>query len=393
MPQALHDIYLLVALALVALTAPILAELLTLTLAAMTPSPRAEPSVLAALGRLIVLIPSHNEELNIARCVQSIGDSAGSSQDILVIAHNCNDATAANARAAGATVSELDDPSLAGKGNALAHGFDLAFNEMGADALVVIDADSTVSTNLVPLIRQRLQSCFVLQCRYQCRSDANPKSRLRALAFFCMNVVRPMGRNRLHLSCGIFGNGFALRREILERVPYDAHSIVEDLEFHVALVSAGISCDFVDDACVWAEVPAGSRGATTQTARWEGGRIRMLRAHFLPLLIQVLRGRTSLLEPLLDLAGLPLAMEVLGLCLLLLVPIRGVRLYALCGFAILALHLLFAVFSGPDPAADLRALAQVPAYLLSKLRMLPAIFRMGRYRAAWTRTSRTESPE
>jgi cellulose synthase/poly-beta-1,6-N-acetylglucosamine synthase-like glycosyltransferase len=389
MPHAQHDLYVLVALLLVCLTAPLLAEVLTLTLAAMAPVPSPAPPILPALERLIVLVPSHNEGLNIARCVQSVAGSAGSQQDILVIAHNCIDSTAANARTAGATVSELNDPNLVGKGSALEHGFRLAFQQMGADAVMIIDADSTVSTNLVPLVRQRLQSSSVLQCRYQCRSDLNPKSRLRALAFFCMNVVRPMGRNRLHLSSGIFGNGFALRREILERVPYDAHSIVEDLEFHLALVSAGVFCDFVGDARVWGEVPTSTRGAATQSARWEGGRFRMFRAHVLPLLVQVLRGRTSLIEPLLDLAGVPLAIEVLSLCLLVLVPIHVVRLYALFGFAILALHLLFAIFSGPDPAADLCALTQVPAYILSKLRMLPAILRTGRDRAAWIRTSRT----
>lgn len=390
MLHAEHALWELAALPLVLLTLPLLAELLTLTLAAMMPDRGPGQPVLPVPKRLVVLIPSHNEELNIARCVQSVAASAGSLRDILVIAHNCTDGTAAKARSTGAVVSELSDKKLAGKGNALAHGFHLAFDKMGADAVMILDADSTVSADLIGVVRMRLQSSAVVQCRYQCCSGDTAKSRLRALAFFCINVVRPMGRNRLHLSCGIFGNGFAFRREVLERVPYDAHSIVEDLEFHLALVSAGFVCDFVGEARVWAEVPVTARGATTQTARWEGGRIRMFRTHGRRLLAQVLRGRFSLLEPLLDLLGLPLALETAGLALLLLIPIHRVRIYALTGFSILGSHLIFAILNGPAPRQDLRALAHAPVYVLSKLRMLPAILRMGGDQAVWNRTPRVQ---
>jgi uncharacterized membrane protein YqjE len=100
-----------------------------------------------------------------------------------------------------------------------------------------------------------------------------------------------------------------------------------------------------------------------------------------------------LIEPLLDLAGLPIANEVVALLLLLLIPLPGLRLYALAGMAILSLHLLFAVYIGPDPSADLRALVQAPMYVATKVAMLPAIIRMTRSRAAWVRTSRAGAPK
>jgi cellulose synthase/poly-beta-1,6-N-acetylglucosamine synthase-like glycosyltransferase len=386
-----YGVYVFLGSLLVAITVPLLIELLVVTLAAMVPQRKRESGtlILPALGRLIILVPSHNEELTIGRCVESIAASAGGTDDILVIAHNCTDSTAKNAHAAGAMVSVLDSPDLRGKGNALAHGFRMAFEELKADAALVIDADSTVSTNLVGYVRQRLEHESVVQCRYECRSTPNNLgSRLRALAFFCMNVIRPMGRQRLHLSCGIFGNGFALRRQVIEEVPYSAHSIVEDLEFHLSLITTGIRCYFVEDALVWAEVPIGGPAAATQSARWEGGRLRMLRYHGPSLCMQVLRGRLALLEPLFDLAGMPLAVEMIGLLSLLLLPVHVLRLYATTGMIIVALHLLLAISMGSDPLADLRALAQTPFYIVGKIGMLPAIFRMTRNKAAWVRTSR-----
>jgi cellulose synthase/poly-beta-1,6-N-acetylglucosamine synthase-like glycosyltransferase len=391
-----RSVCLIVGFLLVIATAPLLVELLVVTLAATMPRPKRTPESIAlpGLGRLIIVVPSHNEELKIEQCVKSIAASAGGTGDILVIAHNCVDGTARISRAAGAMVYELNDPDLRGKGNALAQGFRIAFQELAADAALIIDADSTVSDNLVGCVRQRLEQASVVQCRYECRSASNnPTSRLRALAFFCMNVIRPMGRQHLHLSCGIFGNGFALRRQVIEQVPYSAHSIVEDLEFHLSLLIAGIRCDFVEEARLWAEVPLAGEGAVTQTARWEGGRLRMLRAHGTSLLLQVLRGRLALLEPLFDLAGLPLAMEVTSLFVLLLLPIHGLRVYAVLGMAVVALHLLVAICLGPDIFADLKALAQAPLYVAGKIRMLPAILRMTRSRAAWVRTSRDDTPK
>jgi cellulose synthase/poly-beta-1,6-N-acetylglucosamine synthase-like glycosyltransferase len=390
-----YDVYVILGSLLVIATAPLLIELLVITVAAITPlSIRTQALSLPELRRLIILVPSHNEELNIGRCVESLAVSAGGTSDIIVIAHNCADNTADRARAAGATVTVLNDPDLRGKGNALEHGFRTAFQDLEADAVLIVDADSIVSANLVGCVRQRLEYELALQCRYECRSTPNdPYSRLRALAFFCMNVIRPMGRQHLRLSSGIFGNGFALRRQVVEQVPYTAHSIVEDLEYHLCLLAAGIHCEFVGEARIWADVPADGRATTTQSARWEGGRLRMLRDHGPSLALQVLRGRFKLLEPLLDLAGLPLAIEAVALFILLMIPIHGLRLYALAGMAILTLHLFFAIYSGPSPSADLRALVQAPRYVISKIGMLPAILRMTRSRAAWVRTSRAGAPK
>jgi len=78
---------------------------------------------------------------------------------------------------------------------------------------------------------------------------------------------------------------------------------------------------------------------------------------------------------------------------LLLLPIHGLRVYAVLGMAVVALHLLVAICLGPDIFADLKALAQAPLYVAGKIRMLPAILRMTRSRAAWVRTSRDDTPK
>src|SRR6185369_8853223 len=126
---------------------------------------------------------------------------------------------------------------------------------------------------------------------------------------------------RWGLSVGILGNGFALTGETLRAVPYDARSVVEDLEYHLRLVRAGSRVRFAATTSVWGEMPAGGSGVTTQRARWEGGRFRMIAEQAPALFREVLAGRLTLLEPLLELLLLPLALHVALLLLVLLLPV------------------------------------------------------------------------
>ena len=150
----------------------------------------------------------------------------------------------------------LNDPELKGKGCALSYGFAAALAG-SSKAVLVIDADSVVSPGLIDAVRQRFfTGAQAVQCRYEVHNpEENDRTRLMTLAFQGFNEIRPRGRERLGLSAGILGNGFALHRDALTRTPYGAYSIVEDLEYHLALVRAGIRVEFVDTAAVSGEMP------------------------------------------------------------------------------------------------------------------------------------------
>jgi cellulose synthase/poly-beta-1,6-N-acetylglucosamine synthase-like glycosyltransferase len=381
--------------ALLIATLPLLVELLVLTVAALLPLGSAERNEENVAGplRLSVIVPAHNEEAHIGRCVRSILASGSESVDVLVVAHNCSDNTAQEAEQAGARVFALDDPSQTGKGRALHYGFSMAQAE-GFDAMLVIDADSVAAPNLIQAVRSRfISGAKVLQCRYEVHNaDANQRTRLMSLAFVAFNVVRPRGRARLGLSAGIFGNGFGLHRDVIEKVPFSAHSVVEDLEYHLSLVRAGIRVEFLNSEGVLGEMPVGDKGAATQRSRWEGGRLRMVKGWSLPLLVDVLRGRIRLVEPLLDLVGLSLALEVLLLLVGLCLPVTWLRIYALAGFAVIGLHLLVAAAYGPGLRASAGILLAAPGYILWKLLMLPRIWKASRSDASWVRTHRDAPP-
>jgi cellulose synthase/poly-beta-1,6-N-acetylglucosamine synthase-like glycosyltransferase len=384
-------------------TVPLVAELFVLSLAAASARRNRPPSSPGAALRLAVIVPAHNEEALIATCVHSILESsrqAGIQTRVNVIAHNCTDATAAQARLAGANILTLTD-EIGGKGIALDHGFRHAL-ESGADAALVIDADSIASPELIGEAAAHFAAgAQALQCRYEVANpEANDRTRLATLAFLGMNVLRPLGRTRLGLSCGIFGNGFGLSAQTIAAVPYTANSIVEDLEYHLHLIRAGIRVQFLERAQVLGEMPTGTAAASTQRARWEGGRILMRRRWAFPLFLQVLRGDARMLEPLLDLLAPPLATGAsllaagglaAGITLLFaphFVLMQMLLVYVLAGVVSLLLYVVVAAFLGPEPLKTLRVLASVPGYVVWKLALTARTRLAARSNAEWVRTAR-----
>jgi cellulose synthase/poly-beta-1,6-N-acetylglucosamine synthase-like glycosyltransferase len=376
------------------LTLPGSLELLTLTLAGILP-PRKIGGKIRATGndskKVAVVVPAHNEEVNIARTVKSLitAQGGGIQLTVVVVADNCSDSTAGRAAEAGAQVMVRHDETLRGKGYALDYAFaNLIYG--GFDFFVVIDADSEVSANFLTETAKAFRAgAGATQGRYIVRNSGDSvRTRLMNVALFGFNVLRPRGRDRLGISAGIYGNGFALSADTLRAVPYTAASVVEDLEYHIALVRANRKVRFVNSAAVFGDMPVAGAGVKTQRARWEGGRLRML-VEKVPLLArEVLRGRFRLTEPALDLMLLPLAFHVLLLLLALVAPSNLVRGVALAGLATVVLHLIAAIFVGGGTVKDLGILAVAPVYILWKILLIPKLIATSRSGAAWVRTER-----
>ena len=389
----IHCLLITVAAILVVLTLPGTIELAMITIAGILPSRnRLREGSAAKIAKLAVVIPSHNEAGGIVRCVRSVAAcTPPDSLDVetVVVADNCTDATANLARGANARVLERSDSEQRGKGFALKFAFRILLGE-GFDAVLVIDADSVVDSNfLLETVRLFRAGADGVQARYLVlNSEASLRTRLMNVAFMAFNVLRARGRERLGLSVGIFGNGFGLTRATLEAVPYDSHSLVEDLDYHLQLVQAGRKIVLVESTHVRGEMPAGGRGASTQRARWEGGRLRTAIQNLPRLLAGLAAGKLRLLEPTLELLLMPLAFHVTLLGLTALMPFDFARLYALFGLALVAVHVGAGILVGGGDWRDFGALLCAPFYVVWKLAALPRTLQSARAVAPWIRTDR-----
>jgi cellulose synthase/poly-beta-1,6-N-acetylglucosamine synthase-like glycosyltransferase len=370
-----------------------------LTIAGVLPSRGREAKPLA--GRLAFVIPAHNESAGIARTLDNLRAEAArdSATDVIVVADNCSDDTAAKAQACGARVLVRHDTEKRGKGYALHHAFETLRRDDHV-AYVIVDADSQVDPGFISAIRRHLGAgAMAVQARYTVlNGDETPRTRIAELALAGWNVLRPRGRERLRLSVGLLGNGFALRRHVIDVVPYTATSVVEDFEYHLALIEADIAVRFADDATVRGEMPTNAAAASSQQARWEGGRLQMLRSHGAQLGARVLRGDWRYIDPLADLLLPPLAylvaLLVSALALGLLPGVSAATpLTASLMTAVIAAHVVSAIPIAGLPWRRLWLLARVPGYLTWKLLHLGGVLHSARHDAPWVRTARNASSE
>lgn len=370
--------------------------LLTLLSASLpTPQPRQRQM------RFDMVVPAHNETAVIERTVRSLCavDWPAEHFRVLVVADNCDDDTAALARAAGACVIERHDLQRRGKGYALEYGFARSRADGVADAVVVIDADTVVSSNILAACAARIEAgAQAVMLNYGVLNPEDSwRTRMITMAYGAFHIVRSRARERLRLSCGLRGNGMCFTHALLERFPFQVYSIAEDLEYGIRLGLAGIRIHYADEAHADGEIISSERGARSQRQRWERGRFSVIRSYTWPLLSDALRRRSPVsLDLAMDLLVLPLSYVVLQMgILLLLAGTLSVFVPGLLGWVWLSLALIAAVavyvfrgwqVSGLGPAA-LLDLLRAPFFVMWKLVTLLR----DRGRTGWVKTER-EAP-
>lgn len=362
---------------------------------APAPAPATPP-----LPRFDIVVPAHDEEPVVAATVASLLATAypADHRRVHVVADNCTDGTAQKAAAAGARVLVRVDPTRRGKGFALAFAFERLLAEGWSDALVIVDADTLVAPNLLAASAVRLaHGEQALQAEYGVRNaQASWRTRLMRLAFTLFHDVRSLARERLGLSCGLRGNGMVFTAALLRRVPHDAFSIVEDLEYGLRLGRAGVRVAYVAEAQVAGEMAVSEQASRSQRRRWEGGRWLIARQQVPSLLAAAWRTRSRvLLDLALDLLVPPLGWLALviaaglGTCALLMWRQIPLVLAPLTwGLAALAVGLYVArglLLSGLG-WRGVGALAWAPVYVLWKVVLLAR--RPAERAGEWVRTTR-----
>ena len=357
----------------------------------------------------LVAIPAHNEESGITSAVLSCRALNYPPElfQVLVIADNCTDRTADLARAAGARVIERADTARRGKGYAIEYLIEhlRSSGEFDTlDAVVVVDADTTVDPELLHVFARELASGQDWVQSYDCVGNPHQswRTRLITYAFSLINGVTLLGLNALGLSAGLRGNGMCLSIRGLRRVPWNSHGLTEDLEYSWSVRIAGGHIVFARDAVVYATMLGqGGSALTNQRRRWESGRRELRWKALVPLLRTPHLGwfakAVSLIEltmptavglisiySLLSLLAIACLTDILGRGSSVLMGLVGL-LHSVATLG-LAVHLVSPFLSGLLPWRFSLSLVHFPRFALWKL----MISLKGRPHE-WARTPREET--
>lgn len=352
--------------------------------------------------RIAVIMPAHNEGRGLRPTLMQALAQLGPDDRLLVVADNCSDDTAAQAREFDVTVVERFHATERGKGYALDHGVRaleaLALKEGHApDVVIILDADCLLGPHLLPRIASvahgtghPVQATYLMEA-----ANGSLKARVAEFAMRVKNLVRPRGMHQLGLPCGLYGTGMAFPWDVAVQAPLASGHLAEDMQLGVRLAQLGAPPLLCEDATVTSVFANSKEGESSQRTRWEHGHLAMLVGEGPGLLLRSMRpGRGAQLLQVMDMLVPPLALLAMSLVgwtavtFVVAVAAGWVAPFvlALLSVAMLGVAIVVAQQRWASDILSLGELARAPFILLAKVPLyLRFVFRR---QTDWVRTKR-----
>lgn len=349
---------------------------------------------------IAILIPAHNESVSILPTLENVAKQLRAGDRLLVVADNCTDDTAMQARSAGAEVIERHDSQYKGKGYALDYGVH-HLEYAPPEVLIIIDADCIVhGDTLEVLSKECMANQHPVQAMYLMHSPpgAGLKTKVAEFAWAVKNLARPLAYHKLGLPCQLMGTGMAFPWALIQSAELASGHIVEDLKLGLDFAAAGSPPLLSPTSLVTSVFPANAEGVQSQRTRWEHGHLGMILSDGPKYLLQSLRERNiHLLALVLDMAVPPLALLTLlvsllvglGLVAIWLTSALYPWLFAVINLLLLAVAVLLAWLFYGRHILSFRHLAFAPLYALAKVPLyLKFLFKR---QVDWVRSKRDTS--
>jgi poly-beta-1,6-N-acetyl-D-glucosamine synthase len=246
-------------------------------------SPVARTQLPSALGSVpvtvAVVVPAHNEAATIEQTIRSCLHQTYPVAQVTVVADNCTDATAALARAAGATVIE-------GSGGSKAAAQNLALPHVVADLVVALDGDNTLDATAVAYLVATMRAGHAGTCAAVLPKDTTTiYSQYRTLYHACSNGWTKKIQDTLGRQLVLNGMANCHRTDVLATMGgFPDDSVTEDFNLTWALHRRGYSVVFTPEAFVYTQEPASFRELIGQMHRWTAGFAQCMVTHQAPLM-------------------------------------------------------------------------------------------------------------
>lgn len=248
------------------------ADLYDLSLHRSRPLPYAPP--------VWVVIPAYDEELCVARAVQSVLDSSYPDVSVIVVDDGSTDGTVAVLEGFGPRVRVVSQPN-AGKAAAINTGMRL----VGDGLVMVLDADSALSSTAVERMVAHFADPLVLAAaaNVKIRGHRGVLGWVQRLEYAVVHRLK-QGYTVFNCEYVIGGVGSMFRTSIVRACGYfDTDTMTEDIDFSMKILSVRGNFDcriiFAADAIAYTQAVPSLKGLLRQRFRWKFGRLQAFYKH------------------------------------------------------------------------------------------------------------------
>jgi cellulose synthase/poly-beta-1,6-N-acetylglucosamine synthase-like glycosyltransferase/CheY-like chemotaxis protein len=238
-----------------------------------------------------ILVPAHNEENTIEKCVHSLANleydfNGNKNYEIIVINDGSTDSTASilnnleNEYDFFKVMTRIPPYAGKGKGYVLNDGLKHAKGEL----IAVFDADAIVESDFLSLIVPYLKDRDVagVQSRVKMyNKDENVLTILQHVEFSIYGDVLLKARDKISGAAFLGGNGQITRKDVLDEYNgWDGYALTEDLNISVKLMIHGLKIRYCGEAVVYQEAVSDWKPFFRQRTRWAMGNMETLFVYF-----------------------------------------------------------------------------------------------------------------
>ncbi|MEM1558430.1 MAG: glycosyltransferase family 2 protein [Thermoproteota archaeon] len=237
-----------------------------------------KPPIIKSGIHISVIIPAHNEEKNIAACIESVLENKYPWKQVIVVDDGSTDNTYKIASCYKSRITLLKRSKSSMKAYALNYGLQAARGEV----VVTVDADTVVAWNFLSIVASYFDNPFIIAASGNLRVSNSNSNLLTKLQSFEYVVAFDIGRrlqslfNTLLIIPGAVG---AVRKNVLESLGGYDPLIGEDFDVTLKVHKVKGRVIFMPEAYAWTEVPESWRSWMRQRIRWHRSQIRMLIRH------------------------------------------------------------------------------------------------------------------
>jgi cellulose synthase/poly-beta-1,6-N-acetylglucosamine synthase-like glycosyltransferase len=231
--------------------------------------------------KVSIIVPAYNEEVVIAKSIESLTQQTYQNLEIIVIDDGSKDKTYSIAkRYENHPKKEIRVFRKKNGGKAMAINYGIERAE--GDLIMVVDADSKLDKDAVALMVTHFEDedIAAVAGSVYVSNQNNLWTKLQALEYLeGLNMVRN-GQAFLKLVNIIPGPiGMFRKNALIEVGLYDDDTFAEDCDVTLKLISKGYKIDFEPDAVAYTEAPEELLNLIKQRYRWTRGILQAIRKH------------------------------------------------------------------------------------------------------------------
>ena len=227
-----------------------------------------------------VIVPAYNEELVVAKTIESLLASTYPDFEIIVVDDGSNDRTSQVVAEAfsGENRVRLFTKQNGGKAEALNFGILQAVGEI----IIALDADTLFTADTIGALARRFHDPLVAAVAGNAKvgNRINLLTRLQALEYITSQNLDRRAFASLNCITVVPGAVGAWRRKVVELAGgFSSDTLAEDQDLTLKIRRLGYKVSYAENAIAWTEAPASLSALAKQRFRWSYGTLQCMWKH------------------------------------------------------------------------------------------------------------------